>query len=89
MTTLDFAGTAHSATAPLTRTRHGIRCVQLHDELWRVTRTDGSVLGYLERFADPRGERFRSKRLLPLQQRFVVIGEFWSIDDAIDALRFG
>lgn len=88
MTPLNFTGTAGSMTAALTR-RRGITCVQLHDELWRVTRTDGGVIGYLERFIDPRGERFRAKRLIPLQHRFIVVGEFWSIDDALDALRFG
>lgn len=67
----------------------GIRLVQLNDELWRVTRPDGDVLGYVESFTEPRGVRYRSKRLVPLQKQFIVRGEFWSFDDAVDCLRFG
>lgn len=92
MTTFDFAGPTlldepASALRPLVR--RGINLVQLHDELWRVTRTDGDVLGYVESFLEPRGRRYRSKRFLPLQRRFLPTGEFWSFDDAVDALRFG
>jgi hypothetical protein len=69
--------------------RRGIAFVQLHDDLWRVTRSDGEVLGYVESFLEPRGRRYRSKRFLPLQKRFLVLGEFWGLDDAVDCLRFG
>jgi hypothetical protein len=92
MPTFDFAGStlldepapAHGASA-----RRGINLVQLHDELWRVTRADGEVLGYVESFVEPRGRRYRSKRLITLQKRFLPLGEFWSFDDAVDCLRFG
>lgn len=69
--------------------RRDINLVQLHDELWRVTRVDGDVLGYVESFLEPRGRRFRSKRLIVLHKRFVELGDFWSFDDAVDCLRFG
>lgn len=68
--------------------RGGLRLVQLHDDLARVTLPSGEVLGYVERFDDPRGERFRAKRFLPRQRRFVEIGEFWSRADATDCFRF-
>lgn len=67
----------------------GVRVLTLHDALWRVTRTDGEVLGYVESFEEPRGIRFRAKRMIPLNKRFIVRGEFWSFDDAVDCLRFG
>lgn len=91
MTTFDFAGSTVLDRLPLdpVPVRRGISLVQLHDELWRVTRTDGDVLGYVESFLEPRGRRYRSKRLIALQKRFLPIGEFWSFDDAVDALRFG
>ncbi len=69
--------------------RRGVRVLTLHDALWRVTRTDGEVLGYVESFEEPRGVRFRAKRMIPLNKRFIVRGEFWSFDDAVDCLRFG
>lgn len=81
MITLDFAGSAPTV-------RPGITLVQLHNELWRVTRSTGEVLGYIERFAERQGERFRAKRMLVQQRRFVVTGEFWSIDEAIDCFRW-
>lgn len=81
MTTLDFA----SATA----LQHGIAVVQLHEELWRVTRPDGDVLGYVEQLQERDGTRFRAKRLLVRQRRFVSIGEFWTMDDALDCFRVG
>lgn len=77
MITLDFVGTTPT-------TRPGIALVQLHDELWRVTRPDGEVLGYIERFVEPEGRRFRAKRLLVQQRRFIAVGEFWNMDEAID-----
>jgi hypothetical protein len=77
MITLDFVGTTPTV-------RPGITLVQLHNELWRVTRSTGDVLGYIERFSEAEGERYRAKRLLVRQRRFIVIGEFWAINDAID-----
>ena len=79
MITLDFAPTS----AP----SRGIVTVQLSDSLWRVTRSDGEVVGYIERFAESRGIRYRAKRFIVRQQRFVPIGEFWSNDDALDCFR--
>jgi hypothetical protein len=81
MTTLDFAGTRPTLRA-------GISCIQLHDDLWRLTRPDGEVVGYVERLGSAAGTRFRAKRMLQAQRRFVAIGEFWSMDDALDCFRF-
>jgi hypothetical protein len=81
MTTLDFART----TRPV---RPGVALVQLHEELWRVTRPDGEVLGYIERSREQHGFRYGAKRLLGRQLRFLPIGEFWSLDDAIDCFGF-
>ncbi len=80
MTTLAFAG-------DLTVGRLGIQLTQVHDQLWRVTRPDGDVLGYLERFDVREGLRYRAKRLIARQRRFIVMGEFWSVDDAIECFR--
>lgn len=81
MTILDFVGTAPTI-------RPGIAMIQLHDALWRITRLNGEILGYIERLNEPAGHRFRAKRLLPRQRRFLPIGDFWTIDDAIDCFRF-
>jgi len=80
---------APRTSAPLApRVRPGLATVLVHNALWRITRTDGEVLGYVERVDNPRGDRFKAKRLDVLRRRFIFLGEFWSIDDAVDCLRF-
>ncbi len=81
MTILDFGTTDLATTAA---SRAGIAMVRLHDELWRVTRTGGEVLGYVERFSERGGWRYRAKRMLVSQRRFVAVGEFWTIGEAVD-----
>jgi hypothetical protein len=65
-----------------------VTTVQLHDDLWRVTRTDGEVLGYVERRLTPSGPRFAAKRMLQRQRRFLPVGEFWDFGDAMECFRF-
>lgn len=81
MTVLDFAG-------PTPSIRAGVATIQLHDDLWRITRSTGEVLGYVERIDTPVGHRFVAKRMLPRQRRFLAVGEFWTSDDAMDCFRF-
>lgn len=85
MTTLDFAETHQSYPPGI---RAGIAVVPLHDDLWRVTRPDGDVIGYVERSLTASGYRYLAKRLLQRQRRFLPIGEFWEFDDAMDCFRF-
>lgn len=80
MTILDFA--------PATAITSGVATVQLHEDLWRVTRADGEVLGYVERSATPAGPRFLAKRMLQRQRRFLPIGEFWDFGAAMECFRF-
>jgi hypothetical protein len=76
------------AFEPLTEARGGLRLVQVRDDLARVTRAGGEVLGYVERLDDPLGDRWRAKRFVARERRFVEIGEFWSRSDATDCFRF-
>jgi len=79
---------ADRAHEPLAETRGGLRLVQVRDDLARVTRAGGEVLGYVERLDDPLGDRWRAKRFVARERRFVEIGEFWSRSDATDCFRF-
>jgi hypothetical protein len=99
MTTLDFVGSPRSLVSQSLVSdsalvsvagvsRFGISLVQLHDELWRVTRRTGEVLGYIESFVDSGNRRFRAKRMFSSRRPSMPLGEFWSIDDAIDCFRF-
>jgi hypothetical protein len=87
VTTLDFVSTS-SLVARDSVNRFGIALVQLHNELWRVTRRSGEVLGYIESFDESGQERFRAKRMFSSRRASLPLGEFWSIDDAIDCFRF-
>lgn len=78
MTTLAFAPSTSDVTL-----------VQLNDDLWRVTRADGDVLGYIERFIERGLDRFRAKRMIVAKQRFYPIGEFWLMDDAVECFQPG
>jgi hypothetical protein len=88
MTTLDFVGSTTSLVGGARLTRFGIALVQLHNKLWRVTRRSGEVLGYIESFDDSGITRFRAKRMFSSRRPSMPLGEFWSIDDAIDCFRF-
>jgi hypothetical protein len=89
MTVLDFVGNRPSV-------RPGLALVQLSDSLWRITRTTGEVLGYIEAFSEAGDRRFRAKRLLaslvatnPTAQHRAALplGEFWNMQDAVDCFR--
>jgi len=75
------------APLPLRTTPRGLDIVPRHGALWRVARSDGLVLGYVERIDDEGGARYRSKRMLRRAAGFSVIGDFGAADDAVDALR--
>jgi hypothetical protein len=87
VTTIDFVGSNTVASHDRVN-RFGIALIQLHDELWRVTRRSGEVLGYIESFDDAGSQRYRAKRMFSARRQSLPLGEFWSIDDAIDCFRF-
>ena len=64
-----------------------VALVELGDALWRVTRPDGEVLGYVEAFDSGGSTRYRAKRMIVRRQRFVPVGEFWVMGDAVDCFR--
>jgi DNA-directed RNA polymerase subunit N (RpoN/RPB10) len=64
-----------------------VALVELGETLWRVTKHDGEVLGYVEAFDSLGGTRYRAKRMIVRQQRFVPVGEFWLMGDAVDCFR--
>ena len=73
-----------------------VRVVSLASGKLRVTRSDGTVLGYLEQVEQERADAppYRAKRMRPLTSsspadRFWVVGDYWSREDAIEALRRG
>lgn len=86
MPTLNFIS-ARAASLGRSSTIDPVAVAQLNDSLWRITRPEGDVLGYIESFAAPGGLRFRAKRFLARQRRFMIDGEFWAMDDALECFR--
>lgn len=80
MTILDFVGTTPTV-------RPGIALITLSADLWRMTRTTGEVLGYIEAVGEGADRRFQAKRLVANPIRSLPLGEFWRADDAIDCFR--
>jgi hypothetical protein len=44
--------------------------------------------GYIEGFDESDAPRFRAKRMFSARRPSLPLGEFWSIEDAIDCFRF-
>jgi predicted methyltransferase len=78
-----------SAPLPTVRSHTGLRLVALHGGLTRVLHRDGGVIGYVETLDEQGGTRYRAKRMRPRAAGFLLVGEFWTADEALDALRFG
>lgn len=89
MSTVTARTTARTTTTVTpTGARARTETVPVGDSLWRVIRTGGDLLGYIDRIATSDGDRFRVRRMLTTQRRFIAVGEFWQFDDALDCFRF-
>lgn len=80
MAVLDFAGTTSTV-------RRGISLVEISPTLTRVTRITGEVLGYIETVGAGRDRVFSARRLISDGRGMLPLGEFWSVDDAVDCFR--
>ncbi|UGS27669.1 hypothetical protein K8F61_05650 [Microbacterium resistens] len=74
------------ATPALSRTRETLQ--PAGERLWRVLDERGTIRGHLRVAPDPLGVRYRAERLHLATGAFRLVGEFWSPDDAVAALRF-
>lgn len=72
---------------PHLRTTRGVRLVRATADLWRVVDTSGRVIGHLQLVPHPLGRRCRARRYHAPTSRFRDVGDFWSADDAVAALR--
>jgi hypothetical protein len=74
-------------TTPQTTVRPGLSLVPVGETLWRVTRTSGDVLGYIESVGTAHERRFSARRVVSSHGIALPLGEFWRVDDAIDCFR--
>lgn len=73
------------ATPQLSNQREHL--IRASDHLWRVQTSDGSLRGHLRVLPDALGLRYRAERLHRATGQFWIVGEFWTADDAVTALR--
>jgi hypothetical protein len=65
-----------------------VRLAAAAPALWRVIDRSGRVIGHLQALAEGASVRYRARRFHAASRGFRELGEFWSIEDAIDCLRF-
>lgn len=65
-----------------------LRLADAAPALWRVIDRSGRVIGHLQALAQGSGVRYRARRFHAASRAFLELGEFWSVDDAVDCLRF-
>lgn len=65
-----------------------LRLADAAPSLWRVIDGSGRVIGHLQARAQASGIRYRARRFHAASRAFLDLGDFWSVDDAIDCLRF-
>ncbi|WP_127474728.1 hypothetical protein [Microbacterium sulfonylureivorans] len=65
-----------------------VRLAGAAPSLWRVIDRGGRVIGHLQALDVSGGIRYRARRFHAASRAFLDLGEFWSVGDAIDCLRF-
>lgn len=70
--------------APHTLRRGSVSAKQVLPVLWRVIARDESVRGHIRLVEAKHGPRYASTLILPGGIRTMFLGEFWSLDDALD-----
>ena len=58
------------------------------ERLWRVVDSRSTIRGHLRIVPHDLGVRYRAERLHLPSGLFRIVGDFWSADDAVAALRF-
>ncbi|CDK01517.1 hypothetical protein MIC448_70018 [Microbacterium sp. C448] len=66
-----------------------VRLTPAGPALWRVLDAAGRIVGHLHRLDHTLGSRWSARRYRDGVKGFRTVGEFWSVDEAISALRNG
>lgn len=75
-------------TPSAARTHGGLRVLDVREDLSRITRANGEIVGYVDRVVLPGGPAYRARRYVAAERRFVELPAVWSADDAVDTLRW-
>ncbi|WP_322408908.1 hypothetical protein [Microbacterium invictum] len=67
---------------------HGLRLVGAGTRLWRVVDRAGRVVGHIQTSEEADALRFHALRYSARIRRFLEVGRFWSLDDAVSCLHY-
>ncbi|MBE7163176.1 MAG: hypothetical protein INR72_18215 [Williamsia herbipolensis] len=73
---------------PVARSRGDLRILDVRDDLSRITRANGEIVGYVDRVDVAGDQAYRARRYVTAERRFVELPTVWSADDAVDTLRW-
>ncbi|MCW3494332.1 hypothetical protein [Microbacterium sp. SSM24] len=65
-----------------------VRLLEAAPSLWRVVDRRGVVIGHLQALAKGGAIQYRARRFHATSRAFLDLGDFWSLSDALDCLRF-
>ncbi|WP_458041650.1 MULTISPECIES: hypothetical protein [Bacteria] len=64
-----------------------VRLTSAGPSLWRVLDATGRIVGHLHQREHTLGSRWAARRYRDGVEGFRTVGEFWSVDEAVSALR--
>lgn len=73
---------------PRLRPELGLRLHSAGADRWRVVDAAGLIVGHIDASHDARGIRYRALRYHSGARAFRELGAFWSLDDAVDCVRY-
>ncbi len=77
-----------SIETPTVSPRLDVRLVPAGQGLWRVATAHGQVIGHLQARSSTPADGYRARRFHAASRAFRELGEFWSVDDALECLVF-
>ena len=77
-----------SPAAPRLRTGMGLRLTTIGEGRWRLVDAAGLIVGHIDTYTEARGTRYRALRYHPTARTMREIGAFWSLENAVDCLRY-
>ena len=80
--------TTRTAPSPRLHPGLGLRLIPIGDSRWRLVDAAGLIIGHVDTVTEARGTRYRALHYHPGSRSFRELGAFWSLDDAVDCLRY-
>lgn len=80
--------TSSESRVPRLRPGLGLHLASIGESRWRVLDRAGLIIGHIDSFTEARGIRYRALKYHAASRAFRELGAFWSLDDAVDCLRY-